>query len=134
MGTEETTCERIASVILRMKRFFPAVLLASAALAAPSAHAVSKTEAAEQAGAVLFRDKGCAYCHGVGGIGSSKAPSLTGLREDKLWTPAKIVDQILNGGQKMPAFRESLSDEEAAELAAYLRARHRPIPPSAPPR
>ncbi len=72
MGTEETTCERIASVILRMKRFFPAVLLASAALAAPSAHAVSKTEAAEQAGAVLFRDKGCAYCHGVGGIGSSK--------------------------------------------------------------
>ncbi len=54
---------------------------------------------------------------------------MVGLRDDKLWTPAKIVDQILNGGQKMSAFRESLSDEEAAELAAYLRARTDPSHP-----
>ena len=86
-------------------------------------------KAAEQAGAVLFRDKGCAYCHGVGGVGGKKAPSLADLRKDKLWTASRITDQILNGGQKMPPFRDSVTDEEAAQLVAYLRAKHRPIPP-----
>jgi mono/diheme cytochrome c family protein len=91
------------------------------------------SKAAEQAGAVLFRDKGCAYCHGVGGVGGKKAPSLMDLRKDKLWTPPKITDQILNGGQKMPPFRDSVTDEEVAELVAYLRAKHRPVPPPPPP-
>jgi mono/diheme cytochrome c family protein len=88
-------------------------------------------KAAEQAGAILFRDKGCAYCHGAGGTGGKKAPPLTGLRTDKLWSPAKITDQILNGGQKMPPFSDSLTNVEIAQLVAYLRAKHRPIPPPA---
>jgi mono/diheme cytochrome c family protein len=29
----------------------------------------------------------------------------------------------------MPPFSDSLSDKEIAELVAYLRAKHRPIPP-----
>jgi mono/diheme cytochrome c family protein len=37
----------------------------------------------------------------------------------------------MNGGQKMPAFRESVSDEEAAQLVAWLRAKHRPVAPAA---
>jgi len=93
----------------------------------------SKSGDAEQAGAVLFRDKGCAHCHGDGGIGTKKAPALTGLRKDKEWTPARINSQILNGGQKMPPFSESLTDEEIAQLIAYLRAKHRPVPPPAEP-
>jgi ubiquinol-cytochrome c reductase cytochrome b subunit len=102
--------------------------------AALPAHALfgSKATDAEQAGALLFRDKGCAYCHGTGGIGGKKGPDLTDLRKDKLWTPAKITDQILNGGQKMPPFRESVSDEEAAQLVAWLRAKHRPVAPPSP--
>ena len=89
----------------------------------------------EQAGAILFRDKGFAYCHGVGGIGGKKAPSLVDIRKNKLWTPPKITSQILDGGQKMPPFRDSLTDEEVAQLVAYLRAKDRPIPPpsTAPP-
>jgi mono/diheme cytochrome c family protein len=87
------------------------------------------TKADEEAGAVLFRDTGCAYCHGANGAGGKKGPDLSGLRTDKLWPPAKITDQILNGGQKMPPFSDSLSDKEIAELVAYLRAKHRPIPP-----
>jgi hypothetical protein len=45
------------------------------------------------------------------------------LRKNKLWPPAKITAQILNGGQKMPPFSDSVTD---------LRAKHRPVPPPAP--
>lgn len=89
----------------------------------------SSSKADEEAGAVLFRDKGCAYCHGAGGAGGKKAPSLMGLRTDKAWPPANITKQILNGGQKMPPFGDSLTDTEIAQLVAYLRAKNRPIPP-----
>jgi len=98
-------------------------------LALPAHSLFASSKAAEQAGAILFRDKGCSYCHGIGGVGGKKAPSLTDLRKDKLWLPAKITDQILNGGQKMPPFRDSLTDEEVAELVSFLRAKNRPIPP-----
>jgi mono/diheme cytochrome c family protein len=90
------------------------------------------TEADEMAGAVLFRDKGCAHCHGVGGMGTQKAPSLVGIRNNKQWTPEKITQQILNGGKKMPPFADSLSDPEIAQIVAYLRAKHRPVPPAVP--
>lgn len=95
---------------------------------ASSAGAAS-TAADEKAGAALFRDKGCAYCHGVGGIGGKKAPSLIDVRKNKLLTPARITDQITNGGQKMPPFGDSLTDQEIAQLVAYLRAKKRPVPP-----
>ena len=93
----------------------------------------SNSKAEEQAGAVLFRDKGCAYCHGVGGIGGKKAPSLVDIRKDANWPPAKITNQILNGGQKMPPFGDSLTDSQIAQLVAYLRAKKRPVPPPVPP-
>jgi mono/diheme cytochrome c family protein len=92
----------------------------------------SGTKTAEEAGAILFRDKGCTHCHGVDGIGTKKAPSLVDLRKNKQWTPAQIANQILNGGQKMPPFNDSVTDQEAAQLVAYLRAKHRPVPPPAP--
>jgi mono/diheme cytochrome c family protein len=122
-------------VIPRLKLFRAALPLATFILAALPTHALSgsRTKAAEQAGAVLFRDKGCAHCHGAGGTGGKKGPDLTGLRKDKLWTPTKITGQILNGGQKMPSFGDSVADDEVAQLIAYLRAKHRPVPPPAPP-
>jgi mono/diheme cytochrome c family protein len=77
-------------VILRLKYPYAFLILLLAVFAATPAYAllVSKAKAAEEAGAVLFRDKGCAYCHGVGGSGGKKGPDLSGLRTDKLWTPA----------------------------------------------
>jgi mono/diheme cytochrome c family protein len=91
----------------------------------------AKARADEQAGALLFAEKGCVHCHGPGGSGGKKGPDLANLRKDKLWTPAKITHQILNGGQKMPAFSDALTDQEIAQLVAYLRAKHRPAPPPA---
>lgn len=103
-------------------------VLASIA-ATPTLAFGADTKSQEKAGAVLFRDKGCAYCHGAGGTGGKKGPDLAGLRKDKLWPPAKITEQIMNGGQKMPPFSDSMTDQEIAEVVAYLRAKHRPVPP-----
>ncbi len=102
-------------------------LIYSATISAPALGASS--DADEKAGAVLFRDKGCAYCHGVGGTGGKKAPSLVDIRKNTLWPPAKMTEQITNGGQKMPPFGDSLTDQEIAQLVAYLRAKKRPVPP-----
>jgi mono/diheme cytochrome c family protein len=109
----------------------PAFLAASLAILSISnpLSALSKTEA-EQAGAVLFRDKGCAYCHGATGAGTTRGPSLANVRK-KLKAP-QIHAQIENGGQKMPSFREALSNDEINLLVAYLRAKNRPVPAPVP--
>jgi mono/diheme cytochrome c family protein len=120
-------------VILGLK--YSAILSLFLFVLANAAHAgsVDKTKADEQAGALLFRDKGCAHCHGAGGVGTKKGPSLLDIQKDKTWTPAKMTDQILNGGAKMPPFADSLTDDEIAQLIAYVRARVKPVPPPAPP-
>lgn len=108
------------------------VLCLTTSLAVPTSLFAAKTGEQEKSGAVLFRDKGCTYCHGVGGVGTKKAPALTGLPKDKTWTPDKLTNQILNGGQKMPPFRDSVTDEDVSNLIAYLRAKNKPVPPDAP--
>ena len=119
-------------MIRRIKPLTSLLLLGLIALfATPTAFSAAKKSDEEKAGAVLFRDKGCTYCHGVGGVGTKKAPSLTGLPKDKIWTPEKITNQILNGGQKMPPFRESVTDDDVTDLIAYLRAKNKPVPPPA---
>lgn len=89
----------------------------------------ANSSADEKAGALLFRDKGCEHCHGVAGAGTKKAPGLDHMRKDKNWPPEKITQQILNGGRKMPPFADSLTDPEVAQIVAYLRAKHKPLPP-----
>jgi len=127
--------EKIGVVTVRLRFLFPILtLIALATLPAYSAGAASSPDADAKTGAILFRDKGCAYCHGANLEGTKKAPALSEIRRDKDWTTEKMTDQILDGGQKMPPFRESLTDEEIAQLIAYLRAKNRPVaPPSANP-
>jgi len=100
-----------------------------AVLASPASYSPSKEEESAKAGAALFRDKGCTYCHGVGGAGTKKAPPLTDAWKDKSLTTEKMTDQILNGGQKMPPFRDSVTDDEVIDLIAYIRAKKKPEPP-----
>ena len=82
-----------------------------------------------QAGAALYRDKGCPQCHGADLNGNKKGPALADIRNDPAWPPEKITKQITDGGPKMPPFGESLTDPEVAQLVAYLRAKDRPAPP-----
>jgi ubiquinol-cytochrome c reductase cytochrome b subunit len=121
-------------VILRLKCFYGVFILLLAAVAAipMPARAASKTKADQLAGATLFRNQDCAHCHTMNGVGGKKGPDLTKINKDKLWTSDKIAHQILNGGQKMPPFSDALTDQQIAQIAAYLRAKHRPVPPPAP--
>ena len=112
--------------LLTLTVFLVAGMFASPALAA-------NRKADEMAGAVLFRDNGCARCHGPHGEGTRKAPTLVNIRKNKLWTPAKITEQIQNGGQKMPPFSDALTDAQTAQVVTFLRAKHWPVPPPAPP-
>jgi mono/diheme cytochrome c family protein len=97
--------------------------MSPAALAAGKPH---PTKADEKAGALLFQQQDCAHCHGPEGIGGKKAPPLTNLHNNKVWTPEKITHQILNCWLKMPPFGDSLTDLQVAQLVAYLTAKHKP--------
>jgi mono/diheme cytochrome c family protein len=109
---------------------YPAAAGNPATLGNPaSAGNPADTKDAAKGGAVLYRDKGCGFCHGPALQGTKKAPALANIRSDKTWPPKKITDQILNGGKKMPPFRDALSDEEIQQLVIYLRAKDRPTPP-----
>jgi len=117
-------------VISRVKLTYSLIFLGlMAILSSPLSYASSKEEDEAKAGAALYRDKGCAYCHGVGGVGTKKAPALTDVWKDKSLTTEKMTNQILNGGQKMPPFRDSVTDEEVTQLISYLRAKKKPEPP-----
>lgn len=119
-------------MIRRLKPLSSLLLTGILAMVAfPISLSASQKSDQEKAGAILFRDKGCTYCHGIGGVGTKKAPALTNLRKDKAWTPEKITSQVLNGGQKMPPFRDSVTDDEVTQLIAYLRAKDKPVPPPA---
>lgn len=105
---------------------FPLVLLSAIA-----GYPQSGSKADEQAGAALYRDKGCPQCHGADLKGNKKGPALDTIDKDPAWPPEKITKQIRDGGPKMPPFGDSLTDPEIAQLVAYLRAKDRPAPPGA---
>jgi len=105
-------------------------LILTFGLCAASFASAQNSKAPETAGAALYRDKGCAYCHGANTQGTSRGPSLEKVR--KTMKPAQIAGQIKNGGQKMPSFSDSLTGDEIAQLVAYLRAKHRPVPAPLP--
>jgi mono/diheme cytochrome c family protein len=113
----------VISIKRLLNRLLCAMLLVASSL---PCLASAKSKQAEQAGANLFRDKGCAYCHGATTAGTPKGPSLLDVR--KTMKAPQITDQILNGGRKMPPFSDSLKNDEVAQLVAWLRAKHRPAP------
>jgi nicotinate dehydrogenase subunit B len=104
-----------------------------------AAKAVETTAAlAEPSGARLF-EGACSACHAEGTPLASLALN-TNLHSDR---PDNLLQTILNGAEapaalagqatpgqmevmSMPAFRQSFSDRQLADLAAYLRARFAP--------
>ena len=82
----------------------------------------------KEAGAELFATRGCTHCHGADGMGTDKGPSLRDLR--KKLKDGQVREQIVHGGQGMPAFGDSLKDEEVDELVSFLRAKKWVTPPA----
>ncbi len=71
-----------------------------------------------EAGAQLFADNGCGNCHILEAAGST---GTTGPNLDEVQPSFEAaVEQITNGGGVMPAFGDSLSDQEIRDVAAYV--------------
>jgi len=95
-----------------------------------SAALVGATGGPVAAGAQLFHDKACEFCHTVNGSGGQRGPDLTYVAHRLTVDDIKI--RIANGGGNMPAFAGILTREEMNDLVAFLESRvtepgvHRP--------
>ena len=69
----------------------------------------------------------CSVCHNADSTEKKMGPGLKGLfTKDKLTngkkpTEANVRAKIDEGGNGMPAYKEMLSDDEKADLLAYLK-------------
>jgi cytochrome c len=68
----------------------------------------------------------CAICHNVDSPEKKMGPSLQGLFKRKALVNGKpvndanVLEQINNGGNGMPAYADTLSADDKANLLAYL--------------
>lgn len=69
------------------------------------------------AGEQVFSEN-CASCHGPDGGGTGTAPSLQ--ESDLAENRDEVVDQVVNGGGGMPPFGDQLSDQQIADVAAFV--------------
>lgn len=97
------------------------LLLTMFLLTAQRSFALDPQSEAVKAGAVLFGKSGCTYCHGPAGAGTERAPSLRGVSSRR--NDEQIRRQIHDGGQMMPPFGEALTEDEIAQLSAFLQAK-----------
>ena len=69
----------------------------------------------------------CAVCHNVENDEKKMGPSLKGLytrgkmKDGKKVTDASVLAKINAGGNGMPSYEDMLSDEEKANVIAYLK-------------
>ena len=70
------------------------------------------------AGASLFGSKGCGGCHTLAAAhaNGTVGPNLDQLKPDY----RAVTAQVTNGGAQMPAFKGQMSDQQIADVAAYV--------------
>jgi ubiquinol-cytochrome c reductase cytochrome b subunit len=78
------------------------------------------TSAEVLAGARVFHETGCQFCHAVAGTGGRWGPDLTDVRA-RISEPV-LVDRILNGIGDMPAYRGTLTAEQLEAIVRFLDA------------
>jgi cytochrome c2 len=94
-------------------------------LAAGSATALMGAKGDPAKGKEVFQ--ACAVCHNADSDVKKMGPGLKGLfKRDKMadgkkLTEATIRARIDDGGNGMPAYKETLSDQEKEDLVAYLK-------------
>lgn len=70
------------------------------------------------AGAAVFADAGCGTCHT---LADADASGTIGPSLDETKPSAELVtDRVTNGKGAMPSFSDQLSEEQIADLAAYV--------------
>jgi cytochrome c6 len=94
----------------------PAIFLIALSLSQP---------AFSQSAADLYSSK-CKMCHGADGKGNTPVAKTMGVHDFKSPEVAKesAADMIAvtkNGKNKMPAYKDKLTDDQIKELVTYLR-------------
>ncbi|HLH01720.1 MAG TPA: c-type cytochrome [Bryobacteraceae bacterium] len=98
------------------------LVCASLSAGISAAQSASKGDAAK--GKETFEQ--CAMCHNVDTDEKKMGPSLKGLfkrktlQSGKPVNDANVLDQINNGGNGMPPYKDMLSADEKANVLAYL--------------
>jgi mono/diheme cytochrome c family protein len=71
------------------------------------------------AGEALFASKGCGACHAFEAAGSTGTigPNLDEAKPSE----ELIADRLINGKGQMPPFRSQLTDQQIADLVAFIR-------------
>ena len=87
----------------------------------PTPVVVAIGEGDPREGERIFTEMACVVCHGEnleGDIG----PALAGRTIDDL-PHNRIMSQVMEGGNGMPAFKTQLSDDEIAHVVAFIRSK-----------
>lgn len=74
---------------------------------------VDTTTSAMTTGQILY-DTHCAECHGTHGEGGSGGPV-----DDLSMSVAEIIEITANGAPRMPAYKDTLTDEEIQAVSEY---------------
>jgi mono/diheme cytochrome c family protein len=102
---------------------FATTLGALAVLVAFSFASSAAAKAADDVGETAFKSN-CVICHAADGSGTpaGKALKAPDLRSDAVqkMTDAQIEDQITNGKNNMPPFKNTLNKDQIKALAAYV--------------
>ena len=96
-----------------------AVTLAIALVAACTGDDGGSDDATDHPGAEVFAQS-CASCHGSRGEGGRGPAIGDGRAADRL-TADEMIALITDGGDTMPAFGGELTDEQIAQVVAYVR-------------
>ena len=71
-----------------------------------------------EAGKAVFSSAGCGGCHTLGDAGTNGnvGPNLDDAKPDA----ALVTDRVTNGQGVMPSFKGQLSEQQIADVAAYV--------------
>ena len=103
--------------MIRTTTWMAALALAALTVPAYAADAANGEE--------IFETK-CGVCHNADSKDKKIGPGLAGIKDGKLPSGKDATDEVMTdnlnkGGNGMPAFEKLLSDEEKADLVAYMK-------------
>ncbi len=96
----------------------PETIVGTLPEATTSEQPTSTLEGDASNGAKVFASAGCGGCHTLEAAGSSGTvgPNLDQAQPE----PSLVIERVTNGQGAMPSFADSLSEQEIADVAAYV--------------